>query len=111
MILPKVILKSQDTLVSSVESPLDGFFGFSSGGFLERGVLSYNIVNKLVFCSQQNGRDSSNAASDVDAFTTENSKRRTSAAMAGFILLSWVSNYKTRPYTRHKVLRNTSIRG
>ena len=36
-ILPKVIFKSQDTLLSSFEGPQDGFFSLSSGGYLERG--------------------------------------------------------------------------
>ena len=45
MILPKVILESQDTLVSSFEGPQDGFFSFSSGGYLEGGVNG--IGNKL----------------------------------------------------------------
>ena len=39
MILPKVILESQDILVSSSEGPEDGFFSLSSGGYLVGGVL------------------------------------------------------------------------
>ena len=38
MILPKVILESHDTLISSFEGLHDGFFSFSSGGYLEGGV-------------------------------------------------------------------------
>ena len=37
MILPKVILESQDILVSSSEGPQDGLFSFSSGGYLVGG--------------------------------------------------------------------------
>ena len=40
MILPKVILESQDNLVSSSEGPQDGFFSFSSGGYLVGGELA-----------------------------------------------------------------------
>ena len=47
MILPKVILESQDTLVSSFEGAQDGSFSFSSGGYLEGGVNG--IGNKLAW--------------------------------------------------------------
>ena len=42
MILPKVILRSHDTLVSGFEGPQDGFFSFSSGGYLV-GVTTNNL--------------------------------------------------------------------
>ena len=51
MILPKVILESQDILVSSSEGPQDGFFSFSSGGYLVGGVQrlsSLYFVIKIV---------------------------------------------------------------
>ena len=38
MILPKVILESQDTLVSSFKGPQDVFFSFSSEGYLKGGA-------------------------------------------------------------------------
>ena len=37
MVLPKVILESQDTLLSSFKGPQGGLFSFSSGGYREGG--------------------------------------------------------------------------
>ena len=50
MILPKVILESQDILVSSPEGPQEGFFSFSSGGYLAGGA-----VLTLVYKNQVDG--------------------------------------------------------
>ena len=47
MILPKVILESQDTLVSSFEGAQDGSFSFSSGGYLEGGVQVKGVLHTL----------------------------------------------------------------
>ena len=54
MILPKVILESQDILVSSSEGPQDGFFSFSSGGYLVGGVtLGQELeVPETIFLSE-----------------------------------------------------------
>ena len=49
MISPKVILESQDTLVSSFEGPQDGFFSFSSGGYMEGGAQVFsNLAEKTL---------------------------------------------------------------
>ena len=50
MILPKVILESQDILVSSSEGPQDGFFSFSSGGYLVGGVRQLNFHFQFSNC-------------------------------------------------------------
>ena len=47
MILPKVILQSQDTKVSGFEGPQDGFFSFSSGGYLEKGESVRNFSSRV----------------------------------------------------------------
>ena len=44
MILPKVISESQDILVLGSEGPQDGFFSFSSGGYLVGGALFLWVV-------------------------------------------------------------------
>ena len=51
MILWKVILESQDILVSSSEGPQDGFFSFSSGGYLVGGVKERLLCNFCFDCS------------------------------------------------------------
>ena len=55
MILPKVILKSQDILVSSSEGPQDGFFSFSSGGYLVGGNLRSSGRASPVYCGVLRG--------------------------------------------------------
>ena len=52
-ILPKVILESQDILVSCSEGPRDGFFSFSSKGYLVGGAQYIILVKKGTFARFQ----------------------------------------------------------
>ena len=48
MILPKVILESQDILISDFEGPRDGFFSFSSGVYLVGGGQGIKFLSQVL---------------------------------------------------------------